>query len=337
MPDSTLASVAHCITTQPMVCVGEDMTADQTSNPAKVVCLGNAVQDFVFSVDEMPPAPGKYRSGEFKMVGGGPAATAAVTVARLGGHVDLITRLGDDASATLMVTDLESEGVGCDYARRFADAGSSVSAVLVDNDGERLIVNYLDPSLPTTPDWIPSVTALNARSALADTRWPAGAESLLRAANEAGIPAILDADAPVAPAEGALRAATHIAFSAQGLGEYAASEDMDSALRRVSEETGAWCCVTLGGDGVRIARHGRLAHVQAFEVEVVDTLGAGDVWHGAFALALAEGRDEQTSVRFANAAAALKCRQHGGRGGVPFRADVTSFLALHTEDSSQCN
>jgi sulfofructose kinase len=72
---------------------------------------------------------------------------------------------------------------------------------------------------------------------------------------------------------------------------------------------------------------GELQHHPGFDVTVVDTLGAGDVWHGAFALALAEGRDEEAAVRVASAAAALKVQRKGGRSGAPVRAELDSFLA----------
>jgi len=83
----------------------------------------------------------------------------------------------------------------------------------------------------------------------------------------------------------------------------------------------------VGRDGVLAQAGGELRHYPGFEVPVVDTLGAGDVWHGAFALALAEGCDETAAVRFASAAAALKVQRKGGRSGAPMRAELDSFLA----------
>jgi len=74
---------------------------------------------------------------------------------------------------------------------------------------------------------------------------------------------------------------------------------------------------------------GELRRFPAFVVPVVDTLGAGDVWHGAFALALAEGRDEAEAVRFASAAAAIKVQRAGGRSGAPTRVELDEFLAAH--------
>jgi sulfofructose kinase len=84
--------------------------------------------------------------------------------------------------------------------------------------------------------------------------------------------------------------------------------------------------VTVGESGVLFLEEGRVAAVPAFAVDAVDTLAAGDAWHGAFALALAEGRDERAAIRFASAAAAIKCTRFGGRAGLPSRAEVDAFL-----------
>ena len=312
------------------------MTVDARLCANKVVCLGNAVHDFVFDVDVIPGSAGKHRARGFRMVGGGPAATAAVTVSKLGGTVELIARVGADHAADLIISELESAGVNCRHIRRFEGVTSSVSSVFVDRSGERLIVNHLDPALPSDAAWIPAVNDLEAKVVLADTRWPPGAARMLRDAAAAGVPGVLDADAPVAPAEEAVGLASHIAFSVQGLLEYTESTDVCDALQRVASKTRAWCCVTRGEQGVLIASNDALTEVPAFDVDVVDTLGAGDVWHGAFALALAEGRGEVDAVSFANAAAALKCRRRGGRAGVPDRKELTAFIARRTEEQS-CN
>ena len=139
-------------------------------------------------------------------------------------------------------------------------------------------------------------------------------------------PGVLDAEAPVAEAAEALPLASHIAFSAQGLHDYTGETGLKPGLEQAARRTGSWVCVTDGAAGTTWLDGETFHHCPAFPVEVVDTLGAGDVWHGAFALALAEGQDEAAAVRFASAAAALKCTQPGGRAGAPDRAAVLRFL-----------
>jgi sulfofructose kinase len=275
-----------------------------------VFCAGHVVQDFVFSVATMPDTAQKYRASDFQSVGGGPASTAAVAVSKLGHY-----------------------GVDCSHVRRFASRRSSLSAVLVDEAGERLIVNYLDPSLESNADWLPQRLPDNVDAVLADTRWPEGAMHALRLARQSGIPAVLDADLPV-PADGDLvRMATHVAFSADGLADYCGSDDMENALRSANESTDAWCCVTMGGDGVMWLADGGVRVIPAFDVEVTDTLGAGDVWHGAFALALGEDLPITDALNFAGATAALKVANGGGRAGTPSRRDVEEFLIQHDRDT----
>ena len=260
-------------------------------------------------------------------MGGGPAATAAVTVARLGGQALIAARLGDDDIAGLIAAELEAYGVDCRLLRRFAQHRSSLSAVILDQAGDRLIVNYLDPDLPADPAWLPEPASFDVTAVLTDTRWPEGAAAMLNAARLAGLPAVLDADKPIALDSPLLTAATHVAFSVEGLADCTGLTDPAQGLARVGQLTDAWLCVTLGADGVSVQAGDSQQHVPAFQVTVKDTLGAGDVWHGAFALALAEGAQESAAIHFASAAAALKTQRHGGRRGVPVRDEVDQFLS----------
>ncbi len=293
---------------------------------AAVLCVGHAVQDFVFTVDSFPDTAEKHRASDFAALGGGPAATAAATIARLGGDALLAARVGDDRIADIIVAELEAYAVDCSMVKRFAKRRSSVSAVIVDAAGERLIMNYLDPDLESQPDWLPNELPDNIDAVLADTRWPEGALHALTLARGKGVPGVLDADVPV-PKDGSLvRAATHVAFSARGLADYCGNDDPLDALQAVAETTEAWCCVTLGREGTLYLSGGKAQYTKAFTVPVVDTLGAGDVWHGAFALALAERMHIDDAMTFAAAAAALKVANGKGRAGTPSRQAVDKFL-----------
>jgi len=303
----------------------------------RVLCVGHAVQDFIFRTPQLPHGAEKHRASGYCEAGGGPAATAAVTVVRLGGAARLVSRLGEDAVATTIRAELERYGVDCHHLRCFAGHQSSVSAVFVDDAGERLIVNHTDASLPTDPSWLESTVSLEGIDVvLADTRWPDGAIAMLMRARAAGLPAVLDADVPVPKTRSLLQSATHIAFSMAGLKDYSgcsdAMTDIEQALRQTAIRLKAWCCVTMGASGVLIvdARFDQsditARTIPAFPVKPVDTLGAGDVWHGAFALALAEGADEIAAVRAASAAAAIKVTRLGGRAGAPTRVERDSLL-----------
>ncbi len=291
-----------------------------------VLCVGHAVEDRIYYVDAIPTIAAKHQALGYEAVGGGPAANAAVAISRLGGKALLSARLGDDPAGDSILRDLETENVDCSLVRQFHGNRSSTSAVFVDASGERLIVNDLDATMPASPDWLIAAFPDYADAVLADIRWPEGAKAALSKAKTQGLPAILDADHPFPHDDALLDAATHIAFSADGLKKFTNNNELEAALLDVATKTAAWVCVTNGGDGTLIAAESGINRTRAFNVNVVDTLGAGDIWHGAFALALAEGRREEDAVIFASGAAALKVSRKGGRNGAPTRAETDAFL-----------
>ncbi len=290
-----------------------------------VLCVGIAVLDYVYAVEAMPVRAEKYRAKDLAVVGGGIAANAAVAVARLGGRARLATRLGQDPTGAAIVAELEAEGVDCTLARRFEGMRSPTSAILVDARGERLIISYSDATIPADPSWLPGELPGDVGAVLGDTRWVEGSAHLFRLARQARVPAVLDGDRKPAHRD-ALDLATHVAFSEQGLAEITGIADPAEGLRALAGHTRNWLAVTVGEAGVYFLEDGMLTHEPAFPVETVDTLGAGDAWHGAFALGLAEGMGERAAVRFASAVAAIKCTRFGGRAGIPDRGDVDTFL-----------
>lgn len=276
----------------------------------RVLVCGIAVLDHVHAVDALPAGGVKHRSHALRMIGGGCAANAAVTIARLGGEAFLATRLGDDVAGRWLADALTAQGVRL-LSSPVPGAQTPQSAVMVDRGGERMIVNFRGAGLPDAPPDLPDCDAV-----LADTRWSAGAQAVLAAARGRGVPGILDGEAPVGPEA---RLASHVVFAAQGLRDFAGVDDLDAALAatdlpgRVAYTDGA--AGVVWRDGPRIAPPA---------VTVVDTLGAGDVWHGAFSLALARGEGLDAASRFANHAAATKCGRAGGWDVYPRARDLAS-------------
>ncbi|KRE17759.1 hypothetical protein ASE63_00715 [Bosea sp. Root381] len=290
-----------------------------------VFCLGIATLDHVYSVETMPTRGEKYRSRDLAVVGGGCAGSGSVAIARLGGRCWLATRLGDDAIGDQILGDLTREGVDTAFARRVAGRRSPVSAILVDAEGERMVISYSDPAMPEEADWLPGSLPDGARAVLTDTRWGNGALAALQLARSAGIAGVLDGDRKP-PHPDLVATASHVAFSAQALKEVSGEANPRVGLAKVGREVPTWLAVTLGPEGVLFVENGEVVQSPAFPIEAVDTLGAGDVWHGAFALALAEGQGERDAIRFASAVAAIKCTRFGGRAGSPRREEVEAFL-----------
>lgn len=292
-----------------------------------IACVGIAVLDQIYTVNAMPDHAGKHFATGYSEVGGGPAATAAVAAARLGARSMYWGRVGDDAAGKRILEELADYGVDISSARRVEGAASSTSAILVDARGERLIVNHTDRSMDKSPDWLPLDSLGEVSAVLADVRWPDGAEAALSRAKSLGIPAVLDADAGGGDDMARLvAAATDIAFSDQGLKEFTGIETLEDAIREAARRTDGTVYVTLGSEGCVWLEGDELKRQSAFKVDVVDTTGAGDVFHGALVVALGEGMERADAVRFACGCASLKCTRPGGRAGIPERNDLLEFL-----------
>ena len=296
----------------------------------KVICIGHSALDRVFKVEAWPAASAKVVATAFAETGGGVAANAAVAVARLGGEAAFWGPVGDDSIADAMGAQLRAAGVDIDGMRRFSGLQSSVSAILIDARGERLIVGYRGTALEVSADWLPLAQLGACGALLADTRWPQGALLALHAARGAGIAAVLDGDTGEQATLRSLAGESEYAlFSEPGLACFAGEGDIEGALRQALALGPRLAAVTQGEHGVAWIEAGApegLRRMPAFQVSVVDTLAAGDVFHGAFALMLTEGKAPAEALRFASAAAALKCSRRGGRDGSPGRDDVERFL-----------
>jgi sugar/nucleoside kinase (ribokinase family) len=296
---------------------------------ANILCAGIAVLDEVFRVSAFPMPDTKVQASEFISIGGGNAANAAVAIARLGGKAHFAAPLGDDAVADRLIESLQREGVECVGCVRVPGASTPVSAIFVDARGDRTIANYRDHRLndATADDPDRLVTAVDA--VLADNRFPDFVLPICRAAMARRIPVVIDADKAEDRREPLFNAATHVIFSAQCLRAAARTDDLPSGLTQMGTLTDAFLAVTNGPHPVLSYDCSRatIRETPVFAIKAVDTLGAGDVFHGAFALALVEGRGVEDALRFAAAAAGLKCSRFGGSAVAPRRAEVDALLA----------
>jgi sulfofructose kinase len=298
---------------------------------AEVLCTGIAVLDAVFRVDRFPRPETKTQASAFMIVSGGCAGNAAVTVARLGGRSRFAGPLGGPAGADpigdRILASLAAEQVEC-FCPRVAGVASSMSAITINPRGERAIVNYRDNRLAAARPDDPARLVVTAAAVLADNRFPEFVLPICDAARSRGIPVVLDADKPTRATDRLLRTATHVIFSAEGLRATAGTDDLSESLAHIATMSASFLAVTDGANGVRWRTAGATAerHMPSFAITAVDTLAAGDVFHGAFALALAEGSGEGEAMRFAAATAAIKCTRFGGITGAPKRADVEAFL-----------
>jgi len=292
---------------------------------AAIICLGIVVRDMVFRVPELPAQPRKITASSMHSRGGGMAATAAVAAAALGGRVEYWGRVGDDAQGRELQAELQALGVQVCVAR-LPGTQTPTAAVLVADNGERLLAVY-PGQLDDDAAWLPLQRVAEVQAVHADFRWPAGARRLFGAAAERSLPRVLDADVgrPDALRE-LLPLCNHAIFSQAALAELAGSDAVEPALRHAAVLTPGVVAVTLGEHGSAFLIDGTLHRVAAVPVVARDTNGAGDVFHGAYALALAEGQTVLDAARLASATAALKCRNGSGWGMVPRREAVAQLL-----------
>lgn len=294
----------------------------------RIACVGITVMDRIYYVEGLPTEGGKYVAKRYTEVGGGPAATAAVAAAKLGAQVDFIGRVGDDDTGNSLLAELESLGVNTRYTRRYTQAMSLQSAIMVDAKGERIIVNYPSPDLLPDADWLNDIDFSQWDVVLADVRWHDGAKQAFTLARQAGVMTVLDGDITPQDISELVALSDHAAFSEPGLARLTGMSEAIDALKKAQMLTNGHVYVTRGSEGCNWLEKAAVRHQPGFTVEVVDTTGAGDVFHGALAFGLASGYAIEEAVRFASGVAALKCTRPGGRAGIPDCEQTRSFLSL---------
>jgi sulfofructose kinase len=292
----------------------------------RIVCVGNGVLDQVYEVEALPRASVKTTTLSFRESGGGPAATAALAIARLGGRASWWGRVGDDSAGAALRTALMRHGVDLSGLAVIAGARTLRAAVIVDRSGERSI--FVDRNgLPSDAAYLPTDDLAGTAVLLADSRWPEGSELALKRARDAGIPCVLDADGGNSAMLARLAAlADHVVFSDEGLTDFVGEGEIEARLQRAAERLGGIVAVTCGAAGSLWWIDGKVSPVGAFRVDARDTTGCGDVFHGAYALGLAEAMPPLIAARFASAAAAAKAARGMGWDGMPDRKLINSMM-----------
>ena len=266
----------------------------------RVVCAGLATRDTIWRVPEHPPPDGRVVATDLVVAGGGPAATAAVALARLGLAVGFVGAVGDDAAGMFVLDGLAAEGVDISQLVVVGGARTPESAILVGPDGARSIVHRAGtaafPHVDVDADWVHVDHAGYGRVA------PGAAATVSLDAGVAIDGLDLNGIEVYAPTEERLRA------------DFGSAEE---ALEAGAELV----VVTRGADGsVATTREGVVDAPGVPCGTLVSTLGAGDVFHGALIGALVRGAALPDALHMANTAASLSCRALDGRSAIP-RAD----------------
>ena len=295
-----------------------------------VVGFGLNSIDLVMVVAEYPAANTKQRLQRFARLPGGQMATAMATCARLGWRARYIGSFGDDDLGALSRDSLTSVGVDISAARTVAGATNQLAVILVDGrSGERTVLWDRDPALTAKPVDISRDAIVSGRMLIVDCHQTAASAQAARYARDAGIPTIVDVE-KVRPGIADLLQNIDAIIAAQEFPTaLTGREDLGRALEVIGREFGAAVVtVTLGHEGSLTWCRGREIRTPPFQVDCVDSTGAGDVFRGAFAAGCLRSPDDDLEdvLTYANAVAALNCRALGSRGGIPTPDEVEQLL-----------
>lgn len=294
-----------------------------------VVGVGKNAVDYLVGIPRFPVPGEKLRMSAFAREGGGQVATALVALSRWGRRCKYVGNVGDDEHGRMSTRLLSGEGIDLAHVRTVAGASSQFAVILVEEKtAERTILWDRDPRIRVSPAELPLEEIRKARALLLDGYDVPAAIAAAKAAREARVPVVLDAEKVQEGTEELLSLCDHIVAASHFPGllfpGIPAEDGAREILRRYGPSTST---VTLGERGAFGFDGGEGILSPAPRVDAVDTTGAGDVFHAGFLHALIEGLPFRELLAFANAAAALSCRGMGGRAAIPTLGEIRATLA----------
>jgi len=296
--------------------------------PPRIVVVGSSNADMIIQLDRIPRPGETVLGGAFSTAAGGKGANQAVAAARAGGQVTFIARVGQDMFGDQAVAGFVRDGINVKHVFRDQTAPSGVALIFVAKDGENSIAVASGANAKLSPADVRRAKAAFTGASVLVVQLETPLETVQAAADlaaRAGVRVILNpAPAQRLPDELLKRISiltpneTEAELLTGGTGEDAAAK-----LRARGVET---VILTLGARGALIADNRGTRWVPGFKVKAVDTTAAGDIFNGALAVALAEGKTMDDAVRFANAAAAISVTRLGAQPSAPTRREIERFL-----------
>lgn len=296
------------------------------SDSPRILVIGYNAFDITVPVDGFPDPDSKTEVPFIKLGGGGPGATAAVAMARLGARVQLITPLTDDAGGLSQRQELVSAGIDLSGSPVFPGHECAKAVILVQPETGQRTIFWSRGALPLldakswNPQWLEGVDLL-----YLDGHEPELSLVAAQASREKGLPVVLDAGSVRTGSEQLVALCTDVISSSVFAPQLTGLEDPLLALAQLQQRGPKNVAMTFGSEGT-LALGDPPFVVPAFKVNVCDTTGAGDVFHAGYAFALACGGDFGYNLKFGTAVAALKCSHWGGRGGLPLLGDVQEMM-----------
>jgi ribokinase len=292
-----------------------------------VVGVGYTALDYLGIVPRLPEENTKLEVRDFTIQGGGPTATAMVTMRRLGLGAAYVGKVGDDPFGARMLEELRREDVDVSSVVVERGASSQFAFIMVDAASAARTILWTRGSVsPLKAREVDLDLVRSARGLFIDDLEPEAALAAARAARAAGIPVLIDAGSLREGVRELLPLCDYLVASERFADQISGGKRLREALEALSTFGPNAAVVTLGEKGCAFLSGAEVVEVPGFAVRAVDTTGAGDVFHGAYLFAVLEGLDTMQACTFANAVAALKCRKLGGRAGIPTLSETLAFL-----------
>ena len=291
-----------------------------------IICVGSVFVDHIANIDIFPKKPIKVLANNIDKRLGGAAAVAALTVKKFDGKVEFVGRIGDDDASAFIKKELNSYKLKYSKSLILRNTSSSQSYIFEDKKGERLLAAYSSKKLLLTKK-IPHFVLSSNHTYLFDTRWIEAALYLSRQSAIDKIKCVGDIDnfKMNKDIKEIVLNTTYPIFSENGLYDFCKIKSSLKALKNLFKLKNKFYAVTLGEKGVMWIENHQVYLCKPLKIKVVETNGAGDVFHGAFARFIHANKTIQESIELATAAASLKCSRSGGIRAIPNYNELIKF------------
>jgi sulfofructose kinase len=295
--------------------------------PFDVVGMGLNSVDFLCVVPAFPASNSKMRIDRFSKQGGGQVATAMVALRRWGLKVKYIGKVGSDELGQFSLDSIQQELVDTSGVTVESNASSQMAVILVERpSGDRTILWDRDVRLMYREGELRKEDICSGKILHLDGHDVRAAIQCARWAREAGISTVIDIDKVEPGTPELIREIDFVITSSRFPIAFTGIQDREKALLELRNYTPGFLCATLGDEGAMALIDGKITYVKGFKVNTVDTTGAGDIFHSGFIYGLLQNWEVMEILRFANAAAGLKCRDLGGRKGIPTLQETQALL-----------
>ena len=283
--------------------------------------------DFLCVVPEFPAPNSKMKVLQFSKQGGGQVATAMVALSRWGVKTKYIGKVGDDEWGEFSLHSIRQEGVDVSSVTVEPNAPNQFASIIVDRtSGERTILWDRDKRLMYREGELQKEEICSGKLLHLDGHDVRAAIQSASWAKEEGIPTVVDLDKVEPLTSELMKKIDFVITSSRFPTFFTGMSDPQKALAEMQRQIPGFLCATLGDEGAIAFVDGKILHAKGFETNAIDTTGAGDVFHAGFIYGLLQDWEVKEILRFANAAAALKCGEVGGRKGIPTLEKIQDFL-----------